>query len=124
MAVDGMGVRDIVVCGHSQCAAIAGLLNPQLVASLPNMQRWLRGAAAAKRVVDDELAGRPREEQLARAIEENVLAQLDHLRTHPAVADAIARKQLDLHGWVYELETGEVLAYDPEVGRFTRLKEV
>ena len=56
--------------------------------------------------------------RLTTAVEENVLVQLEHLRTHPAVAAAMERKVLTLHGWVYQFETGQVFAYDPEREQF------
>jgi len=38
---------------------------------------------------------------------------LEHLRSLPAVNRAIWKRELELHGWVYEIETGEVYVYDP-----------
>ena len=58
---------------------------------------------------------------LTTAVEENVLVQLDHLRTHPSVAVALARGEVNLYGWVYRIETGEVFAYDSTVSRFVPL---
>ena len=52
------------------------------------------------------------------AVEVNVLVQLDNVRTHPAVAAALAREQVNLHAWVYEIETGKVFAYDSPAGQF------
>ncbi len=56
-------------------------------------------------------------------VEENVLIQLENLRTHPAVAARLARGELSLHGWVYKIETGAVFAYDPRQGQFLPLTE-
>ena len=56
-------------------------------------------------------------------LEENVLVQLENLRTHPAVAAALSRGRLKLHGWVYSIEKGEVFAFDPERGQFLPLVE-
>jgi carbonic anhydrase len=58
---------------------------------------------------------------LTATIEENVLVQLESLRTHPAVAAAINRGVLKVHGWVYKLETGQVFQYEPEDGQFELL---
>jgi carbonic anhydrase len=55
------------------------------------------------------------------ATEENVLVQLEHLETHPAVAVRLARGALKLHGWVYKIETGEVFGFDPDKGQFLSL---
>ena len=56
--------------------------------------------------------------RLAAAVEENVLVQLEHLRTHPTVAAALAKNELDLHGWVYKFETGQVFGYQPKEHQF------
>ena len=61
--------------------------------------------------------------RLTATIEENVLVQLEHLRTHPSVAAALSRDALTLHAWVYKFETGQVFAYEPESGQFSSLAE-
>ena len=58
------------------------------------------------------------------AVQENVLVQLENLRTHPAVASGLSRDALKLHGWVYKIETGEVFAYDPRRGQFVPVAEI
>ncbi len=61
--------------------------------------------------------------RLTLAVEENVLVQLENLRTHPAVAAALSRGQVKLHGWVYKFETGEVFAFNPDRGQFLALEK-
>lgn len=118
-AVSVLGVRDIIVCGHSHCGAMNGLLEPESVAALPAVKALLGHAEATRRIVQEnyghisEPAAR-----LKVAVEENVLVQLESLRTHPSVAAALGRRELNLHGWVYKFETGEVTSYDPEQGQF------
>jgi carbonic anhydrase len=53
--------------------------------------------------------------------QENVLVQLEHLRTHPSVATALAAGELKIHAWVYKMETGQVFAFDPGSGQFVLL---
>ena len=55
---------------------------------------------------------------LTATVQENVLSQLEHLRIQPAVASALARQAVRLHGWVYKIETGDVSSYDPTEGQF------
>lgn len=117
-AVVALGVRDIIVCGHSDCGAMKALMNPALMANMPNVAAWLRHSAAARQVIDrsyDELE--PAEKCRAAALE-NVVVQLTHLRTHPAVAASLARGELTLHGWYFDIQAGEVLALDGADGRF------
>ena len=117
-AVMALGVRDIVVCGHSDCGAMKGILHPEALAGMPTVRTWLNHAEVARRVVE---ANGPTVDKLQALVEENVLAQLDHLRTHPSVAAHLAAGDMTLHGWVYSLETSEVRAFDAEQHRFVPL---
>lgn len=118
-AVAVLGVNDIIVCGHSHCGAMGALLNPQQMVDLPAVQGWLGHAEATSRIIkenyghiEDPVA------KLTATVEENVLVQLENLRTHPSVLAAIGRKTLRLHGWVYKFETGQVFAFNPHLGQF------
>src|SRR5947209_2458196 len=122
-AVAALGVRDIIVCGHSHCGAIKGLLDPAQVASLPAVAAWLTHAETTRRIVQDNYRDRAGDELLIAAVEENVLVQLEHLRTHPSVASRLVKGDLRLHGWVYEIETGEVFAFDVGQGQFVALAD-
>jgi carbonic anhydrase len=117
-AVAGLGVKDIIVCGHSHCGAMAGLLHPEQVASMPAVSAWLAHAATTRRIIRENYGHLDGVPLLTATVEENVLVQLENLRTLPAVAGRLARGDLHLHGWVYKLETGEVFAYDLASGQF------
>lgn len=120
-ALDGLGVKDIIICGHSHCGAMKGLLRPELVDKLPAMRSWLGNAEATKRIVFDHYKHLQGDGLLMAAIEENVLMQLEHLKTHPAVATKLSRGEVRLHGWVYKFETGMVFKYDAESEQFIQL---
>ena len=122
-AVAALGVRDIILCGHSHCGAMKALLHPEMVAELPAVAAWLGHAEATRRIVKENYAELDDEARLLTAVRENVLVQLEHLRTHPVVASRLARKEVHLHGWVYEIETGQVWSYDPAGGQFVPLVE-
>jgi carbonic anhydrase len=116
--VVALGVKDIVICGHSHCGAIKGLLHPDKLLDLPNVANWLYFAEPTRRIMLEKYQHVSPEELLIASIEENVLVQLEQLVTHPAVAEGIRQGKLNLHGWVYDIETGEVHAYDPLAGQF------
>lgn len=123
-AVVALGVRDIVVCGHSDCGAMKGLCCPDLLEPMPNVAAWLRHAHAARSVVAEAYPETLSEKDRIRAVAlENVLTQLDHLRTHPSVAARLAAGEITLHGWFFDIETGGVLAYDGAAQAFTELRE-
>ena len=123
-AVVGLGVRDIIVCGHSRCGAMNGLLHPEGLKEMPTMAAWLGHAEATRWIARQKYAELPDDALLNVTIQENVLIQMENLRTHPAVAAGLAGGKLTLHGWVYKIETGQVFAYDSERGQFLPLSEV
>lgn len=122
-AVCVLKIRDIIICGHSHCGAMAGLLEPSALEEMPAVRSLLSHAEATRRIIKENY--QHIEQQPARitaAVEENVLVQLENLRTHPSVAAALSRQELTLHGWVYKFETGQVFAYNPEEGQFQTLQ--
>jgi carbonic anhydrase len=78
---------------------------------------------SARRIVRQNYAALDDENQLNVLVQENVLVQLENLRTHPSVAVRLSRGDLRLFGWVYKLETGEVFAYHADEGQFVSLQE-
>jgi carbonic anhydrase len=121
-AVSGLGVRDIIVCGHTHCGAMKGLLKPELLNDLPTTREWLKHATATQAIMKENYPRMKGERLLTATAEENVLVQLQQLETMPVVAARCMRGNLFLHGWMYAIETGEVFEYDWESGQFTLMK--
>lgn len=106
-AVDVLGVSDIVVCGHSACGAMTALAEGRSLSALPATAAWLRHADASLTRAGD---GR---DEVAVLVRHNVLAQLANLATHPSVARAAANGRITLHGWVFDIATGNVEEVNP-----------
>lgn len=122
-AVAALGVRDIIVCGHSGCGAMKALSDPSGLASMPNVAAWLRHGAAAEHIVSTCCPHLDPEERTRAISLENIIAQLAHLRTHPAVAAAIAQGDMALHGWFVDIHAGQVLGLDGHSGHFVPMTE-
>ncbi|MEJ5977754.1 carbonic anhydrase [Novosphingobium sp. PS1R-30] len=122
-AVMALGVRDIIVCGHSGCGAMAAVANPVGLDAMPNVAAWLRHSNAAQKVVDDGYPHLEGEDRVRAMTLENVVAQLNHLRTHPSVASGVARGEISLHGWYVDIHAGQVLGLDGQTGQFVPLRE-
>jgi carbonic anhydrase len=123
-AVSGLGVHNIVVCGHTDCGAIKGLLDQSKLSKMPTVKGWLRNAEAALSVVQALHPDLPPEDSMDELIEANVLLQLQHLRTHPAVAGSMARGSLAVHGWVYDIGSGSIRAHNSDAGGFEEIASV
>lgn len=124
-AVAVLKVKDVIICGHSLCGAMTALLEEEQTKSLPAVRAWLGHAEATRRIILENYEHIPEgKARLLATIEENVLVQLENLRTHPSVAAAVARQDLALHGWVYKFETGQVFSFSSEREQFVPLEEV
>jgi carbonic anhydrase len=123
-AVQGLGIKDIVICGHSHCGAMKGLLQiGNLTQQMPLVYDWLRHyGEATRRLVLDNYKNYPSDKLLKITIEQNVLTQIENLETYPIIRSRLHSGQLTLHAWIYEIETGEVFAYDASVGQFKLLE--
>jgi carbonic anhydrase len=116
-ALKTLDIRDVIICGHSKCGAMQGLLNPDSLRDMPFVAQWLEHARAILPALK-QIPALSQEEKLNQAVERNVLLQLEHLKAYPFVAESLSAGKLRLHGWVYFIESGQVTAYDANKGCF------
>jgi carbonic anhydrase len=112
-------VQHIVVLGHTDCGGIKALDALPDWSREPHTARWIEHARPAKTKV--EASGLPAEERHLATVRENVLLQLEHLRSYDPVRQAERGGTLALHGWVYHLESGVVEAFGRETGTWSPL---
>ena len=120
-AVEVLNVENVIVCGHTQCGALKAILDPESVAHLEYVRRWVKSTIGVKQLIDEKYSHLSGEQKLTAAIQENVLAQLEHLREYPFVARRMDAGKLHLNGWIFDVGKGEVFDYDPEHGVFLPL---
>ncbi len=123
-AVTALQVKDIVICGHSHCGAMKGLLKPESLEEMPAVAEWLRHAEATRRIVRSKYKHLSGQDLLDVCTEENVLVQVENLQTHPAVRVALSEGQLKLHAWIYDIASGDVFAFDEPTSQFVPLGEL
>jgi carbonic anhydrase len=117
-AVVALQVNHIVICGHTDCGAMIGLLHPEKLERLPVVKSWLRNGEGALSIVKNRNTAPDEHAALDQLTEENVIQQLHHLRTHPCVAGRLAQGALALSGWVFEIGHGVVRIYDESARQF------
>jgi carbonic anhydrase len=125
-AIRVLKVTDIVVCGHSDCGAMKGILKPENLESLPVVRGWLEHAGPSARWLTRMLKKTTSisfEETLEAVTEANIIVQMQNLRMHPAVDEAVRQGSLQLHGWMYDIGSGDIRRFDPELGAFCTLLE-
>lgn len=113
-AVMRLKVSDLIVCGHSNCGAIKALCDgEEALADTPHLRDWLRIAGPVTEIVRSYYGESPPELCQQLTEQENILEQLRNIQTYPFVIQALNNGTLHLHGWYYEIGTGEIYSYNP-----------
>jgi carbonic anhydrase len=120
-AVEVLNVGNVIVCGHTNCGAIEAILHPKRVGHLPFVSRWLGESATIPRLIEERYGHLHGEPRRTAAVQENVLLQLENLRSFEFVARRLDSGALKMSGWVFRIATGEVFDYEPISGQFLRL---
>lgn len=123
-AVCYLNVSDIIILGHSQCGGINALMSSakgELAGEF--IGKWVSIATSARDKVLRELADAPEEKQLRACEKESILVSLKNLMTFPWVRERVNRGQLSLHGWYYNISSGQLRCYNQLNGEFEILVE-
>ena len=122
-AAAAVKVDHIVICGHSDCGAMKGAMNIDGLDEMPHLQEWLGHAIPALNQVDAENTGLDDKTRLEALMRQNVILQLENLKTHPSVATRLAKGDIELHGWIYDIGSGGIQAYDEATQQFTPVED-
>lgn len=118
-AMEALDIKQIIICGHTQCGAMKGLLQlGELEEKMPLVYDWLHHTEATRKLVFDHYSDLEKPAKLNMLVAQNVLTQIDNLRTYPSVHSRLHAGELSIHGWVYNIETAQLLAYDDDVNDF------
>lgn len=122
-SVLSLKVSYIIVCGHSECGAMRALMADRNKVAMPNLRNWLRhGEPAIENLksgltLDSTLAEHNQLSQL------NVLLQMEHVKSYPAVKKRVEEGSLSIYGWWFDISKADVYAFDPKLKRFVLIDE-
>lgn len=124
-ALSTFKIKDIIICGHSQCGAMKGLLAPDTAEKLPAVASWLKHSEAVLKDMHDDSTEHTKDQalKLSIATKKNIIQQVEHLKTYPLIAEKIASNALTIHGWFYELESGKIFIYESGINVFSTLED-
>ncbi len=120
-AVEVLEVRNIIVCGHSECGAMKALISREGIEDLPSVKAWCEHAEATRRIVKQKYKTLTGSKLAVAATEQNVLVQLNNLSTHPCVAARLATGELHTYGWYFDMASGQIYQYDSVTTEFEKL---
>jgi carbonic anhydrase len=125
-SIFSLNVSDIIVCGHSECAAMKALA--QGIDSLPyphpHVESWLKYGVESLRKVRNGLIINPSLSEHNQISQVNVLQQMQHIATYPFIHERIEKKQLRVHGWWFDIANADVYCYEREINQFVLIDEV
>lgn len=113
-AVSYLSVEHIIVMGHSRCGGIRSLLTRLLDDSESGhpLDQWTAVAEPTARLILKEMAGASLDEQACACSRKALTVSLDNLKTYPAISERLQKGRLQLHGWYFNLSTGDLERYD------------
>ncbi|MEO8796357.1 MAG: carbonic anhydrase [Polyangiaceae bacterium] len=120
-AISVLEVGNIIVCGHTGCGAIKAIVDPEQVRRLPHVARWLAESERIPKLVEERYGHLEGEARMVAAVEENVLLQLENLRSFDFITKRLESGALKMNGWVFKIATGDVFDFDPRSGQFLKL---
>ncbi|OHD11897.1 MAG: carbonic anhydrase [Spirochaetes bacterium GWB1_48_6] len=121
-AVQILDIKNIIVCGHSNCGGCAALyFTDEQMKKIPNTKKWLELAAPIKARVLNQVPDNNPQAREWLTEQMNIVEQLKNLLTYPYILERVEAGTLTIHGWYYIIETGEVFSYDRNMGYFEKL---
>lgn len=122
-AVNALNVSEIIICGHTHCGAIAALYDEIDSKKFIHTKKWLSLGKKAQALAVLSLGSQTEKKQLLKLTEKlSVVSQIENLLTYPYVKERVDKGTLHLHGWMYDIETGEIEYYDPDNYEFVSLR--
>lgn len=121
-AVQVLDVKNIIICGHSNCGGCNALLKPESeLDAIPHTKKWLELAKRVKDKIESENIQNA-EEREWRTEQLNVIEQMNHLITYPYIKEKFRENKISIYGWYYIIETGEVYNFDKDARVFTKIE--
>ncbi|EJF05947.1 carbonic anhydrase [Thiovulum sp. ES] len=120
--VTALDVSEVIICGHTQCGAIASLYQNLDDKPFIHTKKWLSLGENAKTSATKRLGESGDHEELLRLTEKlSVVSQIENLMSYPYVRERVEKGDLHIHGWMYDMTTGEIEYYDPDESQFKAL---
>lgn len=114
-ALQSLKVKNIIVCGHSECGAMQALVSGRRLVKQPNLRSWLRHGELALDLLRNAKAPDLRLSQSNQLSQLNVLLQIENIKSYPIVQARIEAGTLAVHGWWFDIARADVYAYlEPE----------
>lgn len=120
-AVSTLKVRDIIICGHSECGAMQAIYEGLDKISLPNLRDWLNHGTEALTRFRNGAALNPQLSPVNQISQFNVLTQVQHIRSYPYVERRVQAGELRVHAWWFDIAKAKVSIFSEDHGRYLEI---
>jgi carbonic anhydrase len=124
-AVNALKVPNLVILGHSSCGACAHLYHEKDESEehveLSHVNEWLTLAYPAKHNAILECLHNPTRSRSEVTEKNNIQLSIQRLMTYPYIVKALENRTLEIHGWWYDVGTGDLEVYDYSTKNFKKL---
>ena len=117
-AVNILQVENIIVLGHAKCDGIKMIMSEKEKGLSESMKTWMSVASEARDIVKKELAGKSEEEQQSACEQESLIVSIKNLMTYPYIVKRMKENKLNIFGWHFNIENGDIMAFDPDTKFF------
>ena len=122
-AVFSLKVSDIIVCGHSECAAMQALSEGLDTLSCPHLECWLKYGEESLHKVRKGVTINPSLSEHNQISQVNVLQQMEHIKSYPFIRERMQKKKLRVHGWWFDIAQADVYCYEQALNQFVLIDE-
>lgn len=119
-----LNISNIIVCGHSECAAMRALVDARSLVKTPNLKSWLRHGEAAMAQLESGKSLDPSLSKHNQLSQLNVLQQIENVKSYPVVEKRLKEGTLNVHGWWFDIAQADVYAFEDELNRFVLIDDV
>jgi len=130
-SVKVLNIENIIICGHSNCGGCkAFFMSEKETAEIPHTRKWLELMGRVKEMVLEKEMHNPalqegnEEDEAKRELmteQLNIVEQMNHLLTYPYIREKFEQGKINILGWYYIIETGEVFNYDVKKQLFEKI---
>jgi len=121
-AINAIGIKHIIVCGHSDCGAMKGALDESKTKNLPDVQKWLNYSKPALELLKEK-SNVICPDDIVEFTQHNVIVQINNLMTHPCVKEKLETSSIDIQGWVYDIGHGHIKVFDKTTNNFVSIEK-
>ncbi len=110
-AIQVLGVKEVVVCGHSGCGAMKATVPGGMPTGMPSLKKWMNDTVKTIRHL-------PANASIEDRAKLNVQHQLEQVKSYPIVQTKVASGELQLHGWYFDVGNGKLECWDEKTNSF------